>query len=279
MASLRGIAPSSQSPNVLLFTDPAGRQYGYFDGWHADGLFHYTGEGQEGDQQLRQGNRALSEHVRRGNAIRLFRGVRGQVTYVGEFKLDEREPYYTTDAPDVNEEIRKVIMFRLVPIGTIKADGLPIATEERKPETSKPECELIEPENEATERFTAGAVEQHTAERRESALIKGYPAYRHREGLRPLKRLKIKPSGEVQLLYSDLYDPDKRLVIEAKGTVTREAIRMALGQLLDYRRFMDKSRLAVLLPELPRKDLCDLLAAYQISIIYSDGPGFSELAP
>jgi hypothetical protein len=28
-------------------------------------------------------------------------------------------------------------------------------------------------------------------------------------------------------------------VIEAKGTVTREAIRMALEQLLDYQRFLD----------------------------------------
>ena len=31
-----GIAPSSQSPNVLLFTGPAGHQYGYFDGWQKE---------------------------------------------------------------------------------------------------------------------------------------------------------------------------------------------------------------------------------------------------
>ena len=274
-----GIAPSSQSLNVLIFTGPAGHQYGYFDGWHDDGLFHYTGEGQEGDQQLRQGNRALAEHVLNRIAIRLFRGVRGKVTYVGQFQIDDRRPYYTTDAPDVNGEIRKVIVFRLKPVGPIKAAGLPTAAEEWKPETSKPDCTLIEPENRATEQFTSAAVEERTAERRESELVAAYCAYRQRQGLGPLKRLKIKPSGETQSLYSDLFDPATSLVIEAKGTVTREAIRMSLGQLLDYRRFVDQSRLAVLLPESPRKDLGELLFAYDVSIIVPDGSDFRELAP
>ena len=55
-----GIAPSARTPNVLIFSDPAsGEQHGYFDGWHEDGLFHYTGEGQRGDQQMRGGNSAI----------------------------------------------------------------------------------------------------------------------------------------------------------------------------------------------------------------------------
>ncbi len=271
-----GIAPSSQSSNVLIFTGPAGHQYGYFDGWHDDGLFHYTGEGQKGDQQLRQGNRALAEHLQNQNAIRLFRGVRGRVTYVGEFQIDSRRPYYVTDAPDVNGEIRKVIVFRLEPVGSIKSDGLPTAKEEWKSESSKPDCSLIEPENRAAEQFAAAAVEERTAERREAELIETYRAYRQRQGFGALKRLKIKPSGEAQSLYSDLYDPETRLVIEAKGTVTREAVRMALGQLLDYRRFVDKSQLAILLPESPRKDLRDLLAIYHVSIIVPDGDAFVQ---
>jgi hypothetical protein len=271
-----GIAPSSQSRNILVFTGPVGHLYGYFDGWHDDGCFHYTGEGQEGDQQLRQGNRALAAHLKNGNAIRLFRGVRGTVTYVGEFKINERRPYYTTDAPDLNREIRKVIVFRLEPVGTIKGDGLPVATEEWKPETSKPECSLIDPENGATEQFVTGAIQQRTAERRESILVAAYRAYRQRRGLGPLKRLKIKPPGETQSLYSDLYDPQTSLVIEAKGTVTRDAIRMAIGQLFDYGRFVDDARLALLLPEPPRKDLQDLLRHYGISMIVSDGSDFVE---
>src|SRR4051794_10809061 len=46
-----GIGPSSKSPVVLFFTDPAtGQRHGYYDGWDNDGYFNYVGEGQTGDQ-------------------------------------------------------------------------------------------------------------------------------------------------------------------------------------------------------------------------------------
>jgi hypothetical protein len=48
-----------RTPNVLLFTDPAtGRQDGYWDGWVNDEVFHYTGEGQHGDQRLERTRRS-----------------------------------------------------------------------------------------------------------------------------------------------------------------------------------------------------------------------------
>ncbi len=75
-----------------------------------------------------------------------------------------------------------------------------------------------------------------------------------------------------------LIRPGYSTAIEAKGTVRREAIRMALGQLLDYRRFLDKSRRVVLLPGPPRQDLCELLAAYLISIIVPNSLDFLECA-
>ena len=81
-----GIAPSTQSPNVMIFTAPSGHKYGYFDGWQPDGCFHYTGEGQVDDQELKQGNRALAEHAQTNKSVRLFAGASGEVTYVGEFR-------------------------------------------------------------------------------------------------------------------------------------------------------------------------------------------------
>src|SRR5581483_3250319 len=66
-----GIAPSNRSPNVLVFTAPSGHKYGYYDGLQPDGCFHYTGEGQLGDQQLTQGNRALAEHQQKNKSVRL----------------------------------------------------------------------------------------------------------------------------------------------------------------------------------------------------------------
>ncbi len=72
-----------------MFTDPvAGERHGYFDGWRDDGYFHYTGEGQRGDQGMMSGNAAILNHARDGRSLRLFMGARGTVRYVGEFEVD-----------------------------------------------------------------------------------------------------------------------------------------------------------------------------------------------
>lgn len=270
-----GIAPCSDTPNVIIFTAPSGHQYGYFDGWHVeDGLFHYTGEGQQGDQELRQGNRALADHRVSGKAIRLFSGARGNVTYVGEFEVVN---WYTTDAADVNGTTRKVIVFRLRPVEEVRRDLLPRAQEEFRSPDASPELHLLEPENHATEQFLTQSSE-NIAERREAALVQNYLADRRRRGLSGLKRLKIKPAGETQPLYTDLFSPDENLVIEAKGTVTREAVRSAVGQLLDYRRFLETpNRIAVLLPEQPRPDLLSFLRTYSVEVLYANGDNFVEL--
>src|SRR5205809_6876158 len=95
-----GIEPSAKTPNVLIFSDPiAGEAYGYkYDRW-IDGVFHFTGEGQVGDQVLTHGNRAILDHRRHGRALRVFRGVRSVITYVGEFDLAS-DAYYYAEAKD-----------------------------------------------------------------------------------------------------------------------------------------------------------------------------------
>src|SRR5215813_7948842 len=110
-----GIGPSRQTPNVLIFSDPeAGEPHGYYDGWQADGCFHYTGEGQRGDQQMKSGNAAILNHVNEGRALRVFRGARGVVTYMDEFEVDTVEPFYRTDAHETDGGPRReVIVFRL----------------------------------------------------------------------------------------------------------------------------------------------------------------------
>src|ERR1700686_601194 len=115
-----GIGPSRSSPNVLIFSDPAaGEPHGHFDGWRADGCFHYTGEGQRGDQQMKSGNAAILNHAAAGRTLRLFLGARGRVVYEGEFALAEDRPWYTTDAPETkNGPIRSVIVFRMRPLNT-----------------------------------------------------------------------------------------------------------------------------------------------------------------
>src|SRR5713226_2563506 len=114
-----GIEPSGRTPNVLIFSDPdAGEAYGYdYDKW-VKGVFHFTGEGQVGDQVLKWGNRAILDHRKDGRALRVFKGVRGIVTYLGEFDL-AADPYYYADANDRLGHRRRVIVFRLVPVGAV----------------------------------------------------------------------------------------------------------------------------------------------------------------
>jgi len=54
---------------------------------------------------------------------------------------------------------------------------------------------------------------------------------------------------------------------------------MAIGQLLDYRRFVDSSpRLAVLLPSNPRRDLRVLLQSANVEIVWREGRKFVHSA-
>nr|WP_275464977.1 EVE domain-containing protein [Streptomyces noursei] len=115
-----GISKCAKSSNVLLFTDPrTGHQHGYFDAWAEDGTFHYTGDGQKGDQDFTStGNSAIRDHVRNGLALRLFEGSRGTIRYVGEFVVDPVTPYTFSRAPETGGgELRRVIRFHLVPVG------------------------------------------------------------------------------------------------------------------------------------------------------------------
>jgi hypothetical protein len=272
-----GIAPSTVSANILVFSAPSGHQYGYFDGMQPDGCFHYTGEGQVGSQQLKQGNRALAEHQKTNKSVRLFWGARDKVTYIGEFRLDQNKPFYKTDAPDLNGEMREVIVFRLRPTGEYKRELLPVAQEALQERRAA--IEEVDPENRATEQFTTSAVAERTADRREAALITEYLEFRRSSGLPKLCRLKLKPVGEALPLFTDLYDPETHLIIEAKGTVTRDAIRMAAGQLFDYGRFVDRPKFAVLLPEAPRRDLLEYLRSTGISVITRISEGRFETVP
>jgi len=109
-----GISPSRKSPNVLIFSDHAvGREHGYNDRRQGDFLL-YVGEGQQGDQSMKHGNRAILKHVEDGRSIRMFNGCRGVVAYAGRFEVDHLEPWFTERAPSSGGgPERVVIVFRL----------------------------------------------------------------------------------------------------------------------------------------------------------------------
>jgi len=55
---------------------------------------------------------------------------------------------------------------------------------------------------------------------------------------------------------------------------------MAVGQLLDYRRFVDRPhKLAILLPEVPRPDLLEYLRSNSVIVIAPTNEGDLEVVP
>ena len=84
-------------------------------------------------------------------------------------------------------------------------------------------------------------------------------------------RYRITPTG-TPTLYSDLADITANTLYEAKGAADRMSVRLALGQVLDYGRYIEGSRLAVLLPEAPAADLVELLELHDVGCVVETTP-------
>jgi hypothetical protein len=83
-------------------------------------------------------------------------------------------------------------------------------------------------------------------------------------------------------LQCDAYEQDRQNLIEAKGSASREHIRMAVGQLLDYafqgcKKFGEPHK-AILLPSEPRSDIVDWLDSLKIKVIWREKKLFLDNA-
>jgi hypothetical protein len=105
-----GICPTKSGP-ILIFSDPAsGSPFGYdAHDYFKDDIYHYTGEGRVGNQQLLRGNRALLDKDRE---LLLF-AKQDQKTwrFVGEVSL-ATPAYLEASAKDQNGNQRTVLVFR-----------------------------------------------------------------------------------------------------------------------------------------------------------------------
>ncbi|USY19596.1 hypothetical protein NE857_30895 [Nocardiopsis exhalans] len=285
-----GIHPSSSTPNILLYTDPAsGEQWGYYDGWaptddDTGPIFEYTGDG-DGDQVFKgrhgQRNRAILMHIDDGRDLRLFKAdgkVPGTGTkrqrYIGRFELDATLPYIVRQAPNSKGEFRRVIVFRLRPIEALEATErdsiIPLPKTEALPVPADlTTSALVEPESNHGGPISRSAQPRTGVDRREASLCDEFRGLLE-EHEREVKRFQIRVSGLSSSLLTDLYDADSHVLYEAKGTSSRESVRMAIGQLMDYRRHVTPTdpTLAVLLPQEPHPDLRDLLDSVNIGLVY-----------
>jgi hypothetical protein len=265
-----GISPSKQAPFVFLFTDQAqGALHGYiYDGENKeDGYYHYTGEGQYGDQRMAQGNRAIRDHRAEERSLQLFDSSSGTATYMGEFEYVD---HYLADAPETGEgPMRSVIVFRLR-----RLTGDRALTPARINQFGPDAVQEVPVEQHHTERMLVYPNrEPYEAERREQKLVRELQAAWLAQG-HDVCRLQLRPQGEPAPLFCDLYDRTDNVLVEAKGSVARAAFRMAIGQLADYQRLVDPApRKLILVPEEPRADLLALATSQNIDVTWPNGDG------
>lgn len=269
----RGIEPSTTNPSVLVYSDPKqGARHGYnFDG-SADGAFYYTGEGQVGDQRMTNGNRAIREHAIDGRTLRVFEAVQEPVQaggkrhrYLGSFYVDPHEPFRREDAPDRTGEMRSLIVFKLLP----DSGEVPSATPSGLPAPSdQPIAELVDTELNVVGEYAVVGRDGGAASRREAALMQALEDQLRAQG-HTVGRFRLRPPGSATSLVTDTYDVTRGRLFEVKATSDRNAVRMALGQLLDYRRHLPEvGDCAVVLPERPAEDLVELIFSVGFGLGY-----------
>ncbi|MFC4008603.1 hypothetical protein ACFOY2_15335 [Nonomuraea purpurea] len=298
-----GIMPSIGTPTVLIYSDPKiGEELGYVDGWVPDDenglLFEYTGHGLNDQTFAGGGNKAIRDHVTQGRALRIFKAV-GKVPnsatvlhrYVGRFKLDEQSPIDVRWRANKAKVMRKVIVFRLRPTGPFErldVDCIP-PTEKTQAilvPADVTTSSIINPEKNTKKQGSRSAVPELEFQRREAELDAEFRKFMQAHG-HELMRFELKVRGLAAPMLTDLYDTTAHVLYELKGNIGRNAVRMAIGQLMDYRRYVNPPApaLAILLPEEPHDDIKALLNDLGIALVYSaDGtfigvPGLGRETP
>ena len=144
-------------------------------------------------------------------------------------------------------------------------------------DADSPQVTATEVESQHVEQFQVPVSAQTIeAERREQTLVLAYCDHLESQG-HAVKRNRYRLHGQVPTLVCDLIDETDKVLYEAKGDVRRSSVRMAIGQLLDYRRFEPPSMsLAVLLPRKPARDLIELINSVPASAVWRTEEGFER---
>ena len=278
----RGIVPTDH--NVTIYSDhDQAQEFGYdYDGWdHDRELFYYTGEGSDGDQQLKRGNYAIAMHKEAGKNLRLFIAV-GNVPntdtrihrYIGEFEIADDPPYLTKLTPGQNDKPRNVLVFRLRPVGETVTDDGHLSVINGTPAASMVEAVSVDAVPQAVIKNEVSEFERAasgSALQKEADLTRRFTDYLETEHGRTVRRYKITtPAG---IFFTDTADITAGVLYEAKSDASRMSVRLALGQVLDYGRYVNGSDLAVLLPAMPAADLIELLESHQVGCVVEGADG------
>lgn len=261
---------------IFLFSDPKVlHNYGYnFDGWVTSDLsaFDYTGHGTSGDQQFTRRNEVLRTSKNDNREVHLFvaegfvPGTQQRThRYVGRFTTNPDHGWRYEWVPVDGGGERRVIVFTLesttntAPNNSTKVarPAAPVAMELQVREIAAEQTNAV-----IVHRAETAAMKVTRAERQIEDRL--------RDALHVENRLSIRPPGSRSPLYTDVWDPDERELYEVKSSSSRQNVRMAVGQLLDYSRYIDgpEFKCIVVVPEDPGEDLQEFVLGLGMDLIY-----------
>ncbi|MEU1495973.1 hypothetical protein [Streptomyces sp. NPDC005732] len=113
---------------------------------------------------------------------------------------------------------------------------------------------------------------------RKAELTRTYLAHLKSIG-RKTGAFQIKVKGLTSTLRTDLYDATGHVLYEVRGSQSREEVRMALGKILDYSRYVQTEehqgppKRVVLLPAKPDLDMFELCESHEVAIVYMSENG------
>jgi hypothetical protein len=153
---------------------------------------------------------------------------------------------------------------------------------EPRPAVARPlesvRVEFVPPEASDVIEYPVSPRSGEKARREESQLVKRFESWLTSRG-HQIERARIRPIGEANYLFTDTYDVDSKILYEAKSSCDRATIRLAVGQLLDYLRFLPEAGGAILLPDEPTYDLQSFVAACGLGLTYPSEGGWIEVPP
>jgi hypothetical protein len=191
----------------------------------ADGKFHYTGQGTRGDQLLTKSNLALVRASELGNPIHLIESVDGVCTYLGEFLLDDPN-FFMEEAPDeLQESLRKVFVFRLIPKTFFQGFTANDSMTSKMTGASKP---WLPPKFSDLHRDQL-QISRSSILRSEFKLQNEFGLFLLSHGHKVLS-YDFKFPDTSGTLKPDFWIEDLGMIVEAKPSTSREHVRLAIGQ-------------------------------------------------
>lgn len=165
--------------------------------------------------------------------------------------------------------MRTVFVFHLRPVGEVLHRDEDLSSKAAAPTGTGSVIE-VPLENHIVGDFARAAVEAGTGFKREQDLVNAFQTVLVRRG-HELNRFKVYPKGSTMPLFTDIHDRTEGILYEAKADATRNSVRAGLGQLLDYRRYVEGRPCRLLLPAAPNADLLELLTEHDIAAVWRAG--------